>query len=514
LQQTLPKSIQALLTNLKSSLSPNGSTADSSLQFSGISYDSRGVKPGDLFFCMPGQRQDGNQFAVEAIGKGAVAIVSQSKDLKATVPVVLVPDANEALSRSADFFFESPSKTLRVLGVTGTNGKTTTTYLIQRILNAHGKRTGLIGTLGAHWLNLDGTEQSLASVHTTPQAPEMQKAFAVMLQDGIAEVAMEVSSHSLSLKRVTDCQFAAACLTNITQDHLDFHGTMENYWKAKRILFELLNTSVQTNKTAVINLDDPLAEHFLKALSKDIQIKTYSWSQSSDLSVKAASFSFAGCRLTLNTPQGELALNLKLNGRFNVYNVMAAMLMANAEGASFETCKLALEGFSGVPGRFQIVDREAGPQPLCIVDYAHTPDGLENVLNAARALVPSEGKLIAVFGCGGDRDATKRPIMGGIAERLADAIVVTSDNPRSEDPAKIIEDILKGIKNLPSSAVEPDRALAIKLAVHSASDQDVIVVAGKGHENYQILADRTIAFDDRAQVLDALAQRSLKTESK
>jgi UDP-N-acetylmuramyl-tripeptide synthetase len=327
---------------------------------------------------------------------------------------------------------------------------------------------------------------------------------------------MEVSSHALALKRVEFCTFSTACLTNITQDHLDFHQTMENYWHSKLLLFEKLAESAHYPKSAVINLDDPLAEQFLRVLEPQTQVLTYSWNKKADATVASAKFDFGGCQLLLDTKFGKCALHLKLNGPFNVYNTMAALLIALAEGVDLETCKIALEAYPGVPGRFEIVNSKSVPsssglasirEPLCIVDYAHTPDGLQNILTAARALVPPHGKLISVFGCGGDRDASKRPQMGKIAQDLCDQIIVTSDNPRSEDPNKIIDQILAGIEERPTTLVEPDRARAIENAITLGTDKDVIVVAGKGHENYQILADRTIAFDDREHVREALTRK-------
>ena len=481
-----------------------------SLVVSGLSYDSRKVSAGDAFFCLPGEHVDGNSFAGEAAAKGAVCLFSESKTLQCPAPVVVVDDVRKALALVANAFYENPSKRLRLLGVTGTNGKTTTTHLVKHILNHAGKRAGLIGTLGSHWTAADGRVHADECGYTTPQAPELQHTLSTMLKDEVTHATMEVSSQALALKRVDGCHFASACLTNITQDHLDFHKTMEQYWQAKLRLFELLNTSEATNKQAIVNLDEPLAQQFLAALGKDIAISTLSWSAKADLRLISANFDFAGSRLEIVTPAGECRLRLKLNGPFNVYNVMSALAICLSEGVSLDFCKEALENFSGVPGRFQIVssnEDEVLEEPLCIVDYAHTPDGLRNILNAARTLVPPEGKLIAVFGCGGDRDTSKRPQMGEIAEDMADEVIVTSDNPRSENPEKIISEILAGINRLSTVQVESDRAKAIERAVTCAKSKDVIVVAGKGHETYQILADKTISFDDRDYVKSALKQR-------
>ena len=489
-------------------------SAQSISSVSGIAYDSRKVKSGDVFFCLPGEHHNGEQFVEPAVSKGAIAVVPQNPLLKTTVPALQVADVRQAIALASHLFFGEPSQKLRILGVTGTNGKTTTTYLVQHIMRKAGKSCGVIGTLGASWYSRDGYYKSQQLGHTTPQAPELQQDLAAMLADGVSHVAMEVSSHALALKRVEHCAFSTACLTNITQDHLDFHKTMENYWRSKLILFEKLSESPHRPKSAVINLDDPLAEQFLKVLSADTQSLTYSWKKNADVMVESAKFDFGGCQLLVDTKFGKCDLRMKLNGPFNVYNTIAAISIALAEGVDLQTCKAALEEFHGVPGRFEIVTSvpqgsglASKEEPLCIVDYAHTPDGLENILIAARALVPPQGRLISVFGCGGDRDASKRPKMGKIAQQLSDQIIVTSDNPRSEDPNKIIDQILTGIEKRPTTLVEPDRARAIEKAIDLGSAKDVIVVAGKGHESYQILADETIHFDDRTHVLEALTRK-------
>lgn len=484
----------------------------SALKYSGIAYDSRKVQRGDVFFCVPGQKTNGNEFIEQAIQAGASCIVSEQQHAGLTVPAIVVSDVRQVLADLANAFYDFPSRKLRLLGVTGTNGKTTTTHLIEQILERANKKVGLIGTLGARWD--EGGERKYVDIkHTTPQATDLQRLLADMVDRKLSHVAMEVSSHALALKRVASCDFAVACLTNITQDHLDFHHTMEHYWRSKRLLFEQLNASAQPNKLAVINADDRLSPEFIKVMDKDVRTWTYSFSPGTDCFVIDVNFDFRGTRLRLHTPHGQVQLSLKLNGRFNVYNTMAALLIALNEGIPPDVCKQALEEFAGVPGRFEVVSspNEDGGDPLCIVDYAHTPDGLENVLRAGRALVPPNGQLIAVFGCGGDRDSSKRPQMGAIAENLADKLVVTSDNPRTEEPDQIIADILAGIRRIKGVVVEPDRAAAIAMAISEATERDVIVVAGKGHETYQILKDKTIDFDDREQVREALVARHTQT---
>jgi UDP-N-acetylmuramyl-tripeptide synthetase len=511
----LSKSLAALVQYLqpKIELIKPVSPAYDKLEIKGISCDSRKISAGDVFFSVKGQILNGDNYAADAVSKGAVCVFSENDSLAVPCPLIVVKDIQLALALSADFLFDQPSKKLRVIGVTGTNGKTTTTYLVQHILSKSGLRAGLIGTLGARWPKPDNSNYLEEFGQTTPQAPQWQNVLSRMGEDRITHVVMEVSSHALALKRGYGCDFASVCLTNITQDHLDFHKSMEQYWQAKRMLFQHLIDSTQTNKTAVVNLDEPLAHEFLKVVEKDPSIKkfTYSCKAPADISLKSAQFDFSGSHLILETPAGECELIVSLNGPFNVYNIEAALLICLAEGVSLIDCKQALEDFPGVPGRFQIVSSKNGRnnEPLCIVDYAHTPDGLENILKAARALVPQSGKLRVVFGCGGDRDSSKRPVMGEIAERLADEVIVTSDNPRSEDPDKIIAQILTGISKLSAVSVEADRARAIELAIEKASASDVIVIAGKGHENYQILKKETISFDDSAHVSRALLQKQL-----
>lgn len=483
------------------------------LFISGLAYDSRDVQPGDAFFCLPGSKTDGNLFVIDAIHRGASAIFSESEAVQVlsdrAIPIIKVDHVRLALAQAADCFFDSPSKKLRLLGVTGTNGKTTTTHLVEHIFAHSSRSVGLIGTLGSR---LDINSGYSEGKHTTPQASDLQELLFQMKSQGISHVSMEVSSHALSLKRVAECDFALACLTNLTQDHLDFHKTMDHYFAAKQLLFEQLNNSSQDNRHAVINLDDPYAERFIATVKPPVKVLTYAFNREADAYVKNATLNLKGTELQLVTPDGPLSLSLKLHGRFNVYNVLAALLICLAEGISLMECKKALESFCGVAGRFEVVtadDTAANPKdnPLCLVDYAHTPDGLANILTSARALLSADGRLITVFGCGGDRDVSKRPQMGRIAEELADEVFVTSDNPRTEDPQKIIAEILSGIQRLKNIHVDPDRAEAIKAAVLSAKSNDIIVIAGKGHEHYQILAGGTIDFDDRLAAKSALRER-------
>lgn len=502
------KPLSPLIKQLSSGSDDSAPYLDT-IDISGIAYDSRKVKRGDAFFCIEGEKQDGNAFIGDAVGKGASCIFTERSDVAAQkVPVVHVTDVRSALAQTANYLFDTPSKRLRLLGVTGTNGKTTTTHLIERILEFTEMKVGLIGTLGSRWTGRPYQDAK----HTTPQASDLQELLNTMTQDAVTHVAMEVSSHALALKRVEGCHFSCAVLTNITQDHLDFHKTMDSYWRAKRLLFEQLVESEQRDLSAVLNIDDPLFSEFERVVrGTKVKKLTYGFSKSADITAESLDFSFAGTSMTLKTPEGTANVKMHLNGPFNVYNTMAAVGVCLAEGVELSTCVECLESFPGVSGRFEVVSASSGDtklqEPLCIVDYAHTPDGLENVLNAARTLVPQDGRLIAVFGCGGDRDSSKRPQMGEIAENRADVIFVTSDNPRTEDPQQIIADILAGIRRLKSVHVEPDRASAIRQAVSLANSKDVILVAGKGHETYQILNDRTIDFDDRIEVKNALLSR-------
>lgn len=475
-----------------------------SVDFSSIVYDSRKIKPGSVFFCVPGERTDGNAFVEAAITGGASCIVTEQAHQNLTVPQVLVPDVRLALGLTSAAFFGEPSAKLRVIGVTGTNGKTTTTHLIEKVLNESGQKCGLIGTLGARWQDQGDYGEAK---HTTPQAPELQELLVQMLQSGCSRVAMEVSSHSLALKRVAGCHFSAAVLTNITQDHLDFHKTMDHYWRSKRLLFEALAAEADERTLSVLNADDPILREFQIEPAR-VKTLTYGYSPTADIQVLSEEYSKGTNKLLLKTPEGELPLNLKLVGRFNAYNVMAALAVCLHEGIEPEAIANILEGFAGVPGRFETVSSGSSDEPLCIVDYAHTPDGLENVLRTAAGLKKPESKLYAVFGCGGDRDPSKRPKMGDIAERLADEVIVTSDNPRTEDPQEIIANILTGIRRMRHVEVEADRATAIRMAISRATANDIVVVAGKGHENYQLVMNQVLPFDDKVEVIKALQERN------
>lgn len=459
-------------------------------EIEGISYNSKKTQQNDLFICLTGEHVDGHEYAEEAVANGACICVVE-RQLNLDIPQVIVTDTSEAIAQIADLFYSSPSQKLNVIGVTGTNGKTTVTHLIQKLIEENGEKCALIGTLGHKFFSSDSYHDAK---HTTPQAPELQKILYDINEKCIDNVVMEVSSHALAQHRVDYCDFNGAVFTNLTQDHLDFHITMDNYFKSKAILFERL----VTGDFAVINADDSYALRFMEVVSPTVNLITYGINMSADVRAKNVAFSNSGASFICEIKGKEYPVSLKMNGMFSVYNVLAAIASALALNFDIEKSIKVLENIGGVAGRFEIIINK----PTVIVDYAHTPDGLENVLKAARDITPSDGKLICLFGCGGDRDATKRPRMGRIAEEYADRVIVTSDNPRSEDPQQIITDILAGFKSVNNVVVEPDRDLAIREAAKIANPNDVVLVAGKGHEDYQILANETIHFDDREKVRD------------
>ncbi len=469
-------------------------------EITGISYNSKQAKSGDIFVCLRGERSDGHDWTQSAYDNGVrVFLCEKPLDIDATQ--IIVKSTRHQIADLAAVFYEFPSKRINLIGVTGTNGKTTVTHLVQRIFEENSKKCALIGTLGYKKSSSDTYHDA---VHTTPQAPELQATLKMMVDEKINNVAIEVSSHSLEQNRVGGCGFDGAVLTNLTQDHLDYHITMENYFEAKAILFKKL----KENAFAVINADDAYAQRFIDVVPKNIKAYTYGIVKNSsvnlNLGAKDVEFSIDGVKFTCCYQSKEYKIQLQSNGIFSVYNALSALATGLAAEVDINTCISALEKTPGVAGRFETVVKS----PLVIVDYAHTPDGLENVLKAARELTPKDSSLICLFGCGGDRDATKRPKMGKIAGKLADKVIVTSDNPRSEDPNLIISDIMAGIQSVDPQRVfvETDRALAIKYIAKIAQPNDVVVVAGKGHENYQILKDKTIHFDDKEEVLKAFTK--------
>jgi UDP-N-acetylmuramoyl-L-alanyl-D-glutamate--2,6-diaminopimelate ligase len=457
-----------------------------------LAYDSREVAPGTLFFCVSGGSRDGHDHAPEAVARGAVALVVERR-LELGVPEIVVRSAREAMAPFAARFNGDPSARLRVIGVTGTNGKTTTAFLVRQLLEAHGTQTALLGTVKSVIGGRDGEV-----IHTTPEAIDLQASFAAMLQAGDAACAIEVSSHALELHRADAIHFEAALFTNLTQDHLDFHPTMDAYFAAKRRLFEA------APKIGLVNANDPYG---LRLKAEFPGVLTFSLVGDADYTARDLRSGIADASFVAQTPDGEIEVRTRLPGAFNAANALGALGVAHQLGVPLSTIAGALEQASPAPGRFQALDEG---QPFAVlVDYAHTPDSLENVLAAARAL--TAGRVLCVFGCGGDRDRGKRPQMGAIASRLADVTILTSDNPRSEEPAAIVEEILAGTHPHGEHAVEVivERREAIGRAIALADPGDVVVIAGKGHEQGQEFAGgRRVPFDDVAVAREQLTPAS------
>ncbi len=457
-------------------------------EITGITCDSRQVKPGYAFVCIVGAKSDGHDFAAKAVESGAAVIVVE-RDLGLNNQII-VPDTHAAYADMCAKWFGNPADSLKLLGVTGTNGKTSVTYMLKKVLEKAGYKVGLIGTIQ----NMIGDEV-IAAHNTTPNAYELNSLFALMKAEGCTYVIMEVSSHALDQSRVYKLNFEAAMFTNLTQDHLDYHITMENYLAAKKKLFRMC-------KTAVINSDDSYSEKLIDGL--DCKIVTYSTGDGSTYSAKGINYRPASVEYEFVSDSEIAHIKVNTGGSFTVYNSMCAAACAVEIGIPLNVVSEALAELHGVKGRAEAVptDRDF----TVIIDYAHTPDGLKNILSTFREC--KKNRLIAVFGCGGDRDKTKRPIMGSIAERFADYVIVTSDNPRTENPRAIIDDILEGMKgsSTPYKVIE-NRIEAIKFAVSIAQKDDIIVLAGKGHETYQILNTGTIHLDEREVVAEALKER-------
>jgi UDP-N-acetylmuramoyl-L-alanyl-D-glutamate--2,6-diaminopimelate ligase len=465
----------------------------------GIAYDSRSVQPGNVFVALTGVHTDGALFVRQAIDCGAIAVVSEQPQLAAMgVPWVVVSDARLALAWLADVFYQHPSAEMEVVGITGTNGKTTTAYLMAAIFEAGGIACGILGTVA---YKIGGDRR--AATRTTPEAPEVQGLLRDMVTAGCGACAMEVSSHALSLGRVDGITFAAGVFTNLTRDHLDFHADMEEYFRAKRRLFEML----PRDAPSLINVDDPRGAALTGMAGRPV---TYAVNRPADITTGPLSFSLEGLVFDIRTPRGPIRVRSSLVGRPNVYNILAAVSAGTALGLPIDAIERGIESLPGVPGRFQLVSN-AGDEVTVVVDYAHTDDALRNLLETARPL--ASGRLITVFGCGGDRDRAKRPLMGAVADRLSDVLVVTSDNPRTEDPGRIIEEIQRGLsadRRRDSGRrllTLVDRGEAIAKAIELARPGDLVLIAGKGHEKYQVIGDRVLPFDDVVVAREALARR-------
>ncbi|MGQ0668579.1 MAG: UDP-N-acetylmuramoyl-L-alanyl-D-glutamate--2,6-diaminopimelate ligase [Actinomycetota bacterium] len=463
---------------------------DPTARVADVTYRSGDVRPGSLFFCVPGANVDGHDFAAEAVRAGANALVVE-RPLPLDVPQVVVRSVREAMGPISAEFFGRAANRLTLVGVTGTNGKTTTTYLLESVFRAAGFVPGLIGTTGAR---VDG--RAVPFPRTTPEAPDLQRLLARMVEEGVGAAAMEVSSHGLDQHRVGGIRYSCAVFTNLTQDHLDYHGSMEAYFAAKARLF-----TPEMAERSVVNTDQ---EEGRRLLRPDLPVITFGLESGAEVRATDVDATASGVAFRV----GELKVRSSLRGSFNVANCLAALAAARSVGIPDRVAVEGIAALDGVPGRVEPV--EAGQGFLVLVDYAHTPDGIENVLRAARPL--AGGRVIVVLGCGGDRDRGKRPLMGHAATSLADLTVITSDNPRSEDPLAIIAEIEPGaVEGGGAYTIEPDRRSAIRAAVREARTGDVVVIAGKGHETGQDFADRTVPFDDRdvsAEELRALAKGS------
>jgi UDP-N-acetylmuramoyl-L-alanyl-D-glutamate--2,6-diaminopimelate ligase len=484
--------------------SPALSSPQAGTTVNAVTYDSREAGPGTIFVALRGTKLDGTRFATQALAKGAIAIVAETPAPQGTTaPWVQVENARETLAALAAAIAGDPSEQLVLVGITGTNGKTTTSYLLSAMFEAAGTTCGRIGTIG---YRIGGREVDAS--RTTPEAPDLQRMLREMVDAGCGACVMEVSSHALALHRVDYLRFSAAAFTNLTRDHLDFHGSMDAYFAAKRRLFEMLPDGA----VGIINADDRRASDLVAASRRPV---TYAIDAAADVRPGPLAFSLDGLAFDIRTPRGTLHAKSPLVGRPNAYNILAAAATAMALDLPFSAIESGIATVGHVPGRFQVVSAP-GDSVKVIVDYAHTDDALKNLLETARPL--AAGRVVTVFGCGGDRDRTKRPLMGAVAARLSDLVIVTSDNPRSEDPASIIEEIMRGIV-VPADRVMPkgqrgtaskaivDRGEAIEKAIRDARPGDLVVIAGKGHEKYQVIGDRTLPFDDVEIARAALAKR-------
>lgn len=469
---------------------------DINIDITGIAYDSRKVKTGDVFVCIEGYKVDGHNFVDSAIEKGANAIIAQKEiAVPEGIALIRVGNTRKVLAEIASKFYGEPSKKLNLIGVTGTKGKTTTTFMIKKILEAAGHKVGLLGTIA----NYVG-EKVMDADRTTPESLEIQMMFADMLEQGIDTVIMEVSSHSLDLYRVHACEFDLGIFTNLSRDHLDFHKDFENYFSAKAKLFNIC-------KSAAINVDDEYGKRLV--ITCKCPYKSYGIRNQADLKAEKVVIKEEGTKFEIELNGERLQVEVPIPGTFSVYNAMAAISACISFNVDGRTIVEALKNIK-VPGRAEIV--ETKDNYTVMVDYAHSPDSLENILNAVKMYAP--GRVVSIFGCGGDRDKTKRPIMGEISGRLADFTVITSDNPRTEDPETIVAEVEEGIKGTKAEyIVQSDRYKAIQYAIENAKEKDIILIAGKGHETYQIFKEDTIHFDDREvarEIIDKVGVRFKK----
>jgi UDP-N-acetylmuramoyl-L-alanyl-D-glutamate--2,6-diaminopimelate ligase len=477
------------------------SAGASGVEIRQVAVDSRRVKQGALFFALHGAKADGNAFIRDAIARGAVAIASEEAAparIPASVAWVQVREPRKALAIAVANFLNHPASALQLVAVTGTNGKTTTTSVVDAIVKASGAKSGLFGTIAYHTPLGD-----YPAPNTTPESVDLQGFFAEIRDAGGRYAVLEASSHSLAMDRLWGCHFQAAVFTNLTREHMDFHKTFEDYFAAKKCLFE--GTGAGVPEVGVLNTDDEFGKRLAGLANKTV---TYGLKSDADITTKKFQLTFEGLTFTANTPNGKVSVVSPLVGRINVYNLLAAIGAAQALGLSNEVIEHGIRNLESVSGRFQRID--LGQPFLVIVDYAHTDDALENLIRTARELNP-KGRVITLFGCGGEKDRTKRPVMGEVTGRLSDLTILSSDNPRSEDPLKIISDIIVGLQKTGGKyLIEPDREKAIGIAMDEARSGDIVLLAGKGHENYQIVGDRTFEFDDRDMARRALRERGFE----
>jgi UDP-N-acetylmuramoyl-L-alanyl-D-glutamate--2,6-diaminopimelate ligase len=472
------------LKDLITNISYRSVKGSSDIEITGLAYDSRKVEAGDLFFCIRGFAADGHTFAGNAEMAGAVALIVEEPIDNISLPQVIVEDCRIAMAQLASAYFDFPTAKLKLVGITGTNGKTTTAFMIDAILHTAGIKTGLLGTVEYRI-----GDETVPVDRTTPESLDMQMLFKKMVDTGVEAAVIEVSSHAIDLSRVAACDFDALVFTNLSQDHLDYHNTIGEYFDVKKKIFD---ATLQCKTTHIINIDDPYGRKLVRP-DRSGQMR-YSTKDEAELNAANIELFADGSFFTLNAPAGASEIRIQMPGSYNIYNALGAAGAALALGIDLPVIKGGLEGLTCVPGRFERID--CGQDFSVIVDYAHTPDSLEKVLTAARQL--TQGRLITVFGCGGDRDRGKRPLMGKAAVTISDDVVITSDNPRSEAPMGIIEEIVEGVRELKTNnyTIEEDRKQAIERALQGARKGDFVVIAGKGHEQGQEIAGNKIPFDD------------------
>jgi UDP-N-acetylmuramoyl-L-alanyl-D-glutamate--2,6-diaminopimelate ligase len=510
------------LTNLLEGVEIRRITGETLKEIEGIAYHSHRVEKGFLFAAIRGMEVDGHQFIGEAIQKGAEAVLLEEEREIPNRTMIFVSNSRQALARISSNFYGNPSSQVSLIGITGTNGKTTTTYLLESILKRAGGSVGVIGTV-----NYRFGQRKTQAANTTPESLDLQRILWEMVREGVSHVIMEVSSHGLDLDRVFGCQFDGVIFTNLTSEHLDYHKTIKQYFESKKRLFsDFLMRSHKSKRFAVTNHDDPRGEDIVAGIA--LPVIRYGQNSSCDVSADQVRSNFDGLSCRIKTPKGEFQVHSKLVGGFNLYNILAAAATGIAMDIPLETLKDGVESLDGVPGRFEKVENRKGIH--LVVDYAHTPDALERALSGARAIIEGSvrghfqraEKIITVFGCGGDRDRTKRPLMGEVAGRYSDLAIVTSDNPRTEDPLAIIDEVEKGLKSIPLEELHqdeinswrskrgylkiPDRREAIRMAIQLARPKDTVLIAGKGHEDYQIIGKKRFPFDDRVEAKKALEE--------